>query len=279
MLVAINAWTFRPVTDAQVLAESAVWAGFEAIELTLAQQGLLTAQTPPLECRQIARAFQDRGLKIASLASDLYWQCNYGDPDPQVRQQALDLTRAGLDKAADLGTDALLVVPAVVGRWDDPAPRAGYADALSRSYEALAKLRADAEDRGVHIGIENVWNRFLLSPVEMRDLIDRVNSPWVGAYFDIGNAMAFGYPQDWIDILGRRIVRVHAKDYDLRRGGIEGFACQLQEGSVDWPAVIAALRRCGYDGPLTYEGQDDPPDIARHLRKLLGRPKEEQRPT
>jgi hexulose-6-phosphate isomerase len=271
MLVSINAWTFPPETDARTLAESAAEAGFEAIELTMGSEGFLTTTTSEDECRQIARIVQDAGLKVASLATSLFWQVNYGDADPAVRQQARQLTQAGLDRAAWLGTDALLVVPAVVGRWNEPAPRIAYADAMERTFDMLAQLREDAEDRGVHIALENVWNRFLLSPLEMRSLIDRVNNPWVGAYFDIGNAMAFGYPQDWIDVLGRRIVRVHAKDYDLARPGPDGFACGLEDGSVDWQAVMAALRAAGYDGPLTYEGPGEPRDIARRLRRILGR--------
>jgi L-ribulose-5-phosphate 3-epimerase len=269
MLLSISAWTFPAGTDARQMAESAARAGFEAIELTMDREGLLTAETPPDQCRQIARVFQDAGLKIASLATALFWRVNYGDPDPAIRRQAKNLTRTGLAMAAALGTDALLVVPAVVGTWDEPAPRVGYADALARSFEALAELRRDAEDFGVHIAVENVPNRFLLSPVEMRDLIDRVNSPWVGVYFDTGNALLCGYPQDWISVLGPRIVRVHAKDCDMSRG-IQGLACPLQAGSVDWPAVIGALRTVRYDGPLTYEGQGDPAEIARQLRRILG---------
>jgi L-ribulose-5-phosphate 3-epimerase len=271
MLLSINAWTFPPGTDPRALAQAAAQAGFEAVELTMGLQGSLTTRTSEGECSQIARIFQDAGLKIASLATDLFWQCNYGDADPHVHRQAGELTQAGLDRAAWLGTDALLVVPAVVGIWNEPAPRTSYADALERTFDMLAKLREHAEDRGVHIAIENAPNRFLLSPVEMRNLIDRVNSPWVGAYFDVGNAMAVGYPQDWIDVLGRRIVRVHAKDCDLNRPGPQGSACPLREGSANWPAVVAALQVAGYDGPLTYEGPGDPAEIARRLRRVLRR--------
>ena len=171
---------------------------------------------PPDRPRLPGRGPEDRLPGDATCSGGV----NYGDADPAVRQQAQELTRAGLDRAAWLGTDALLVVPG--GRGD--LERAGTAGGLrrrpgTRRSTCCSRLREDAEDRGVHIAIENVWNRFLLSPVEMRDLIDRVNNPWVGAYFDIGNAMAFGYPQDWIDVLGRRIVRVHAKDYDLAAAG------------------------------------------------------------
>lgn len=271
MQLAIQAGTFPAVMDARTLAESARRAGFDAVALTIGLDGLLTTRTPEQPCRDIARTFQDAGVSVASLATDLFWQVNYGDAEPAVRQQASELTRLGLDMATWLGTEALLVVPAVVGGGNEPNPRVSYAQALDRTLEALSRLREDAEDRGVRIAIRNVWNRFLLSPVEMRDLLDRVNSPWVGACFDIGNAMAFGYPQDWIGILGPRIVRVHASDYNLQRGGIGGFACPLQEGSVNWPAVVSALDAAGYDGPLTYEGQGDPPDVARRLRRILGR--------
>jgi L-ribulose-5-phosphate 3-epimerase len=144
----------------------------------------------------------------------------------------------------------------------------GYADALQRTFEALAALRNEAEARQVAIAIENVWNRFLLSPVEFAGLIDRVGSPFVGAYFDVGNVVAFGFPEDWIATLGTRIKRVHAKDYDAAKAGLAGF-CPLGEGSVDWPRVTAALREVGYDGPLTYEGGGDPADVLRRLLSIL----------
>jgi L-ribulose-5-phosphate 3-epimerase len=118
------------------------------------------------------------------------------------------------------------------------------------------------------IAIENVWNRFLLSPVEFANLIDRVGSRFVGAYFDVGNVVAFGFPEDWVATLGERIKRVHAKDYDAAKAGLAGF-CPLGEGSVDWAKVTAALREVGYAGPLTFEGGGDPVDICRRLQKIL----------
>lgn len=269
MRIAINAWTFPAGLEAKELATAAGQAGFDAVELTFSAEGLLTTQTPQERCRQVAQTFAEAGVAIASLATDLFWRFHYGHEDASVRQQAKELTRVGLDLAAWLGTDALLVVPAVVGRSNEPHPQVRYVDALHRSLDTLGKMASEAEDRGVRIAIENVWNRFLLSPVEMRDLIDQVNSPWVGAYFDIGNAMAFGYPQDWIATLGRRIVRVHAKDYDLTRPGPAGFDCPLQAGSVAWPAVMAALREAGYEGPLVYEGRGEPAEVAARMRRIV----------
>ncbi len=271
MRLSINARTFPAGLEAPALAAAARQAGFEAVELMMGGEGLLTTETSEADCRRIARVIQNAGLKVASLGTDLFWQFHYADPDPAVRRQAQDLTVAGLDRAAWLRTDAFLVVPAVVGGWNERVPRVRYGEAMERTFDMLAKLREEAEDRGVHIAVENACSRFLLSPLEMRDLIDRVNNPWVGACLDIGSAMAFGYPQDWIEVLGRRIVRVRARDYDLNRPGAEGFRCQLQEGSVDWPAVVAALQAVGYDGPLTYEGEGDPAAVARRLGRILGR--------
>jgi L-ribulose-5-phosphate 3-epimerase len=218
------------------------------------------------------------------LATGLFWKFNYGSDDPAIRLRAHDLTLAMLDRAAWLGTDAILVVPAVVGRWDQPVPEVAYQDALNRTFEALHDLAPEAEQCGVVIAIENVWNRFLLSPVEMVELLDRVNSPWVGAYFDVGNVMAIGYPQDWIATLGRRITRVHLKDYKLEKGtgpmcaehppGRPGKSdlspfCPLCEGDVDWPAVMKALSQAGYDGPLTYEGKGDLADIKARIDRII----------
>ncbi len=109
-----------------------------------------------------------------------------------------------------------------------------------------------AESLGVCLGIENVWNKFLLSPVEMRDFIDECESPMVGAYVDTGNVMAYGFPEQYLRILGRRVCKIHAKDFRVSAGNMDGFV-MLLEGDVNWPAVMAALRDIGYDGPLTAE--------------------------
>lgn len=270
MQIAINTKTFRPDLDAAALAASAAQAGFEAVELMIGDEGLLTTQTPQDRCGEIGRIFADAGVKVASLTTDLFWQMHYAHEDPAVRQQARDLTQRGLDMAVWLGTDTLVVMPGVVGTWNSPIPQTSYTNALLRSFDALSFLADEAEDRGVRIAVENAWNRFLLSPVEMREFIDKVNSPWVGSCLDIGSAMVFGYPQDWIRTLAGRIIRVHARDYDLARPGPSGLDCRLLEGSVDWPAVVAALREVRYEGPFIYKGSGEPGKIAHALRQILG---------
>lgn len=272
MFAAINAWTFQDSSNVAEQLQTAAQAGFEGIELVLSHDGPLRFQTPDAACAEFRAQAAELGLQICGLASGVFFETNYASPDAADRQTAFDLTVAMLDRAAALGAGAILVIPAVVGTDRDRKPRVGYADALHRTCDALDQLRYEAEARRVVIGLENVWNRFLLSPVEAAELIDRVNSPWVGMYLDIGNVMAYGYPQDWIVTLGGRILRVHVKDYDLARPGRDGF-CPLGEGCVDWPAVIGALRQSGYRGPLTFEGPGEPQEIRRRLGNLIaGRP-------
>ncbi|MEW6250585.1 MAG: sugar phosphate isomerase/epimerase family protein [Planctomycetota bacterium] len=272
MLAAVNAWTFPKLATAEEQIRAAAAAGFAGIELTVGAQEPLRPDTPPSAFRELARCAAAAGIQITGVATGLFWEYNYAAPDPAGRERARELTLRLLDDAAAAGAGAVLVVPAVVGCWSEPRPQVSYADALHRTLEALDELRFEAEARAITLAVENVWNRFLLSPVEAADLIDRVNSPYVGFYLDTGNTLAFGYPEDWIRTLGGRIVRVHAKDYDLRRPGADGF-CPLGEGSVDWAAVMQALAEVGYDGPLTYEGGADPAEMCRRLNNILaGRP-------
>jgi hexulose-6-phosphate isomerase len=268
MYPAVNAWTFPDDTSPDQQLAQAAAAGFEGLELVVADRGPLTPDTPIAEFRRLAERAAELGIRLSGLATALFWEFNYASPTPADRQRACDLTLHLLDRAAAAGAGAVLVVPAVVGKVGDVRPNVSYADALHRTTEALLELRHQAEARAVVLAIENVWNRFLLSPVEAADLIDQVNSPCVGFYLDTGNVLWHGYPEDWIATLGGRIVRVHAKDYDLSKPGWAGF-CPLGEGSVNWPAVVGGLTAAGYDGPLTYEGPGDPADVCRRLKAIL----------
>ncbi len=268
MYAAVNVWTFPGARSADEQLVAAATAGFEGAELVVDSEGPLRPDTPVAELKRLARRAGELKLRLAGLATGLFWEFNYASPEPVDRQRAWDLTLRMLDQAAAAGAGAVLVVPAVVGKSSDVRPRVSYSDALHRTVEALCKLRFEAGARAVAIAIENVWNRFLLSPIEAADLIDCINSPYVGWYLDTGNILAHGYPEDWIATLGGRIARVHAKDYDVSRPGPAGF-CPLGEGNVNWPAVIRELRACGYDGPLTYEGTAAPAEACRRLKGLL----------
>ncbi len=272
MYPAINGWAFPDVAEPARQIELAAAAGFEGLELTVNADGALTPETPASAFRILAEQAAERGLKLPSLACALYWQFNYASRAEDDRVRARDLTMKLLDQAAAAGAGAILVVPAVVGKAGDASPQVSYADALARTVDALMELRHEAEARAVTIGIENVWNRFLLSPIEAAELIDRINSPYVQFYFDTGNVLAFGYPEDWVATLGGRIACVHAKDYDVSKAGWDGF-CEIGEGSVNWTAVVAGLREGGFDGALTYEGTGEAGMVCRRLKNIIaGRP-------
>lgn len=268
MYTAVNAWTLSDARSGDDYVRLAAEAGFAGVELVIGQDGPLQLDTPASAFADLGQRAADVDVQLSGLATGVFFQYNYASPDATDRQRAHDLTLHMLDQAAAGRIEAILVVPAVVGKATAPVPSVPYADAYHRTLDALSSLRFEAEARGVTIAIENVWNRFLLSPLEAADLLDEINSPHVAFYFDTGNILPFGYPQDWIDTLGGRIARVHAKDYDVTRPGRDGF-CELGAGSVDWPAVIHALRRFGYDGPLTYEGGGEPVEACRRLRNIL----------
>lgn len=266
---AIHAGVFGADVPMTERVRRAAAAGFGGIELVIGVEGLLRFDSPAREFAELGRTARDCGARITALSSGTFFTQHYASPAVESRRTARDRTLRMLDAAAASGAGAIVVIPAVVGRAGDARPQCSYSDALTLSAAALVDLRADAESRGVVIAIENAWNRFLLSPVEMADFIDTINSPCVGVCFDTGNVMATGYPEDWIRTLGGRIAQVHIKDYDVGKPGREGF-CALGAGSVNWPAVSAALGEAAYEGPLTFEGGGEPAAIHAAMLRLFG---------
>jgi hexulose-6-phosphate isomerase len=171
--------------------------------------------------------------------------------------------RTSLHNAKLWGADVVLLVPAVVN------PQTSYRDAWSRSQVQIRKLIPLAEELKVTIAVEEVWNKFLLSPLEFAKYVDEFASPWIKAYFDVGNVVLFGFPEDWIRTLGKRIVRVHLKDF--RRQDFKFV--NLGEGNIDWPAVRQAFADIGYTGPATVElaGGDEAylRDVSQRVDRLL----------
>ncbi|MHC4323778.1 MAG: TIM barrel protein [Planctomycetota bacterium] len=192
--------------------------------------------------RKLGRLARDAGVPIHSIVYG-GWGAPFSDPDPKVIEKGLAGMETALRSAKALGADTVLLVPAIVNE------NVGYGDAYKRSQEHIRKLLPLAEQLGIVIAVENVWNKFLLSPLEFARYVDEFESPWLKAYFDVGNVILFGYSQDWIRTLGKRTVKIHLKDF--KRKGYQWT--NLLEGDVNWKQVRLALDEVGYDGFLTPE--------------------------
>lgn len=248
----INVWSFPAgtVRDTLSLAKA---AGFEGVELALNGEGELSLASTDREIREIRKLAEDLGLSLYSLSCGLCWDYRLSDDDPALRQKAKDMIRRQLEVAKILGADTILALPGVVNvEFSFPEKKVAYDVVYERALEGVSELAKDAEAIGVSIGLENVWNKFLLSPMEMRDFIDRIGSPYVGSYLDIGNTLYCGYPEDWVRILGGRIKKVHFKDYRMQAGGLHGFV-DLLAGDVDYPEVMRAFAEIGYDDWVSAE--------------------------
>ncbi len=227
--------------------------GYEALELCVFESGALPLDVTEARCKEIAAEAASLGLALPSVCSGLYWSRSLGDSDPAKRARAAQDLEAMLQITAWLGGKTLLTIPGAVDVFFLPGrPAQPYAEVWQNATAGLRSVLPVAERCGVRIGIENVWNRFLLSPAEMATFIDQFSSPWLGAYVDVGNALPFGYPQDWLRHLGPRVVGVHFKDFRRAVGTADGFV-DLLEGDVDWPEVVAALSEIGYSGGVTAE--------------------------
>jgi hexulose-6-phosphate isomerase len=252
MKKAINIWSFtdKSVRESMALAKK---AGYDGIELALNETGECGLDSTPSELAEIRAYSEEIGLPVHSVATGLYWSYPFTADDEAVREKGIYIAEKQLEMAKALGAEAILIVPGAVGVSFVPGFKVvSYDAAYDRSLAAFKRLKAKAEALRVCIGIENVWNQFLLSPLETRDFIDKLDSPYIGAYFDVGNVLATGYPEQWINILGKRICKVHFKDYRRGAGGLHGFV-DLLSGDVDWPAVMDAFKAVGYDGWATAE--------------------------
>ena len=228
-------------------------AGYDGVELVTGENGELTMKTTGNELATIKSMADDYGLEIHSIGTWLLWANNLVSPDEKEREFCRDIIRNQLDVAAALGADTILIVPGYCGtEFAENKPLVRYDDAYKRAKESISICAEHAEKVKVSIGLENVWNRFLLSPLEMRDLIDEVNSEYVGAYFDVGNIMYVGYPQHWIEILGKRIRKIHFCDYRTSQAGLGAFV-DLMAGDVPFKEVMQSLRNIGYDDYITFE--------------------------
>lgn len=248
----ISIWSFpeAPLCDSFALAKD---AGFDGVEVALAESGELSLTTSEKDILKVKNQANDAGIELYSVASGLYWDYWLNADCKEERQKAKDIVKRQLDTAKLLGCDTILVIPGCVNAdFANPDKVVDYKTTYERSLEALTELKEYAEKVEVSIGLENVWNKFLLSPMEMRDFIDKIGSDYVGSYLDIGNTLANGYPEHWVRILADKIKKVHFKDYRKAAGGLHGFV-DLLAGDVNYPEVMKALGEVGYDGWVSAE--------------------------
>jgi hexulose-6-phosphate isomerase len=228
-------------------------AGYDGVEPVLSENGYLNpgmSDDRVLAIREMALKYN---LNIPSVGVWSLWKNNLVSNDAGVRRNAMDIVRFQLRAARLLGSECVLIVPGYVGTEFVPnSERVRYDIAYERVSEALTILSSDAEKEGVKIAIENVWNRFLLSPIETARLIDEIGSPYVNVYFDVGNIIYTGYPEDWIEILSHRIVCIHLSDYRFSQTGLGAFV-DLFAGDVNFPAVAESLKKIEYNGWIILE--------------------------
>lgn len=242
----INQWAFPASMPTRKAMSQAHELGFESIELCVGESGPVPLDVSEQEVTALRRHAARNGLEIGGIATTLGWQYPLTSPDPAIQARGREIVERLLHIAHWAGAGTVLVVPGVVDATT------AYDEAIERAINVLTDLLPVAEQLQVTLAVENVWNKFLLSPIEMRDFVDQFESPYLGAYVDVGNLIVNAYPEQWIRILGRRVRRVHMKDFRASTGTLDGFV-MLMEGDVDWPAVMAALRAAGYSGPLTAE--------------------------
>lgn len=269
MKKAINIWSFPADWELEKKFAVAKEAGFSGFEVDLTDDGLLGMTSTADDWKTVRDQAAAHELELSGLATGLYWGANAASADADTRARAAAILAKQIEVAAGLGLDAILVVPAAVGVDFIPgAEIVPYDLALERAEAFIRAALPQAEKAGVTICIENVWNKFLLSPVEFRDFIDRIGHERVAAYFDVGNTLANGYPEHWIPILGKRIHRVHFKDYRRAVGSVDGF-CDLLSGDVNWPGVVAALKSIDYQGWVAAEMIPPAPFYKHHPEVLI----------
>lgn len=245
----ISIWSFAE-TDLKKCFEMAKDAGFEGVEVALDETGLISLESTKEDAEKVKAMAKEAGIELYSLASMLYWTYNYTSENEENRKKAKEITKKQLQVASWLGCDTILVVPGAVGvDWLPGSEVVDYEVAYNRAYEAIKELAPVAEEYKVYMAIENVGNKFLLSPLEMRALIDSIGSEYVGAYFDVGNIIPCGYPDQWLRILGDRIKKIHLKDYKRSTSDM----VDLLAGDVDYITVKATLEKIGYNDWLTAE--------------------------
>ena len=247
----------KPVAESLAYAKA---TGYQSLELCVSEAGALTPDTDDAALREMVREAERLRMAIPSLVPGM---CSgFASPDPAVRATALAGLRKSVHIASVLGADTILCHPGQL------TPQVRYDVMYANVKEAMQQVAPAAEKAKVAVGVENVWNKFLLSPLEAKRFIAEVGSEYIGVYFDVGNFVPWAFPEQWIEMLGAGIKKVHFKDF--KRRGHEFVP--LLEGDVDWPAVMKALRGIGYDTEVIQEVAGDEEGMkstAAAMRKIL----------
>jgi hexulose-6-phosphate isomerase len=187
---------------------------------------------------EVVKALDETGLKAASVCCNTHWGKPLSHPDPKARQEGLEGVLQALRDARRYGATSILLVPGVVNK------DVSYDDCWKRSVAEIRKAVPVAQELGVKIAVENVWNNFITKPEQAKEFLDAIDSPQVGWHFDIGNCIRYSPPEMWIPVLGKRILKLHIKEYSK----VKGFNVRLFEGDNNWPAIMKALDAVGYEG-------------------------------
>jgi L-ribulose-5-phosphate 3-epimerase len=267
--MSISTVSSQQSSPVDALAAGAAQAGFDAIELAILDDGPLTYGTPEAECRRFAECIKQAGLEISALATGGRPASELFSSLPAVQRAASLQIIAAMTRARWLGTDAIILPmrPGMGRTLTGPNP--DFETTFSLALDAMLTLRAEAGYRAIHLVCGNDWNRFLASPIEVRRFIDQINSPWVGAALDITDTLAGGMTRDWIAFLGHRVSRLYIGDGVPAAGQTGGAAAG---NAVDRQAVIEALRRIRYEGPVTYCGRADPREARARFDAILSMP-------
>jgi L-ribulose-5-phosphate 3-epimerase len=233
-------------------------AGFDAVEMN-----------SHMDQAEVLKARDETALEIVSVCDDVHWKKRLSDPDPKVRAEGLEALKQTLRDAKAYGTDSILLVPGVAKNG------VTFDECWKRSIEQIRLAIPLAEELRVKISVENVWNDLITTEQQAVRYLDEINSPWVGWHFDVGNMICFGDPIDWIVALGKRINRVHVKEYSrdlaMRAGNRSaGFKVPLLQGANNWPGIMKALDQVGYTGPLITEQNASLDELSQALDKIMG---------
>lgn len=249
--------------------------GYDGVELALLREGEFSPSCSERQFREIRKIASDEGVELPSITNTLSWTCSFTSGRREIRERAKTVLKQEIDIACAIGAPAVLALPGFVSMnfsvnelhpaadTSDPlgyhpaSEVIHYADAYNRAVEGYQEAASYAEAAGIVICVENIWSGFLLSPLEMRDFIDAVGSRYVRAYFDVGNVRPQGFPEQWIQILGERIERVHCKDF---AGSVQSPDCFVPPlaGQINFDAVARALKSIGYNGWVTAEVSVNP---------------------